>query len=57
MTNHFQEGSAAYLAWFDDWATGGLPVAPYPPDSIEAKEWEQGFNDAMEWQMHGQYLD
>lgn len=54
-TNRFTEGGDAYRAWLDRSFVSPLPEAPYPAGSIEAEQWGQGFNDAMNWQLYGQY--
>jgi hypothetical protein len=56
-TNYFLEGGNAYRDWYDAECIAPMPVAPYPAGSIEAVQWEYGFDDAMDWQLYVQYLD
>jgi hypothetical protein len=53
--NIFEEGGDAYRKWLDDSFRLHHPESPYTPGTVEDREWETGFNDAMNWQLYGQY--
>jgi len=55
--NGFLQGSEAYLQWYNKQCQGEMPENPYKPSEEPYKHWEQGFDDAMEYILHGQYLD
>jgi hypothetical protein len=55
--NYFEEGGDAYRAWIAAHCVPEMPACPYPKGSVEAEQWEVGFDDAMYWELEGQYLD
>lgn len=55
--NVFIEGRDAYNDWIDKLRRGPMPINPYPAGFPDHDDWETGFDDAMEWNLHGQYQE
>ena len=54
--NVFIEGATAYIDWFEAGCVTPIPDCPYEEDGTKnAENWQTGFDDAMNYQLYGQY--
>lgn len=52
----YELGHQTYLKWSEQRCKTELPENPYPKGSKHYDEWEQGFSDAEEYVLRGQYI-